>query len=157
MFTWKSLKGLGLWFVVGGFRCVFFIYCVAWFVACDRPVSGYNRPVRLELRFFSSFLFLSPARIKQCLSPSLDKNSTQTSRFPSPFSVLFLRAKLGERVQTLWFALTPPPLKWEKPKIPSKIAKRAARYNKFGSKAMAMDSVSFLSLRNSFEFFQYLF
>ena len=54
MFTWASLKGLGLWFVVGGFRCVFFIYCVAMFVACDRPVSGYNRQVCIE-----DFSFLS--------------------------------------------------------------------------------------------------
>ena len=33
------------------------------------------------------------------------------SRFPSPFSVLFLQAKLGEHI-ALWLALTPPPLKW---------------------------------------------
>ena len=48
MFTLTILKGLCLRFVVGGFRCVLFIYCVTRFVACDRPVSGYNRLVRLE-------------------------------------------------------------------------------------------------------------
>ena len=155
MFTWTILKGLCLWFVVGGFRCVFFIYCVARFVACDRPVSGYNRLVRLEDFLF--FLVLVTCKNK-AMSVSFPRQKFHsTSRFPSPFSILFLRAKLGERVQTLWFALTPPLLKWEKPKIPSKIAKRAARHNEFGSKSMAMDSVSFLSLRNSFEFLQYLF
>ena len=32
-------------------------------------------------RFFPSFLFLSLARIKQCLPPSLDKNSTNHDNF----------------------------------------------------------------------------
>ena len=54
----------------------------------------------------------------------------QTIHSPSRFSLLFLSsleqelAKLGEHV-TLWFALTPPSLKWltehKKPKIPSSI------------------------------------
>ena len=43
---------------------------------CDRPVSGNNRLVIMNLlrRFFWSFLFLSLARIKQRLPPSFEKN-----------------------------------------------------------------------------------
>ena len=55
-------------------------------------------------------------RGRSAICPSLDKNSS--SRLPSlflssleSFSVLSLRAKLGERV-ALWFSLTLPPLKW---------------------------------------------
>ena len=45
-----------------------------------------------------------------CLLAS--KKFHSPKRFPSTFSVTFLQAKLGERVQTLWFALTLPPRKW---------------------------------------------
>ena len=66
-----------------------------------------------------------------------------SSRFPSlflssleSFSVLFLRAKLGECV-ALWFALTPPPLKWlTEQKNPFEVCKRAAWYNEFGYKTV---------------------
>ena len=65
-----------------------------------------------------------------------------SSRFPSlflsslgSFSILFLRAKLGEWA-ALWFALTPPPLKWlTEQKNPLEVCKHAARYNEFGYKS----------------------
>ena len=153
MFTWTSLKSLGLWFVVGGFRCVFFIYCVARFVACDLPVSGYNRLACLE-----DFSVLSySCHLQECLPPSLDKNSTHHRDFLRRSQFCFCEPSWASVFKHCGFALTPPPLKWERPKIPPTFAKRAARYNEFGSKAMAMDSVSFLSLGNSLEFFQYLF
>ena len=81
-----------------------------------RTVSGNNRLVFLR-SFLWSFSFLSLARIKQCLPPALDKNSTHHRDFllyswaVRSFSILFLRAKLGECV-ALWFALTPPPVRW---------------------------------------------
>ena len=55
-------------------------FCVSRSVACDRPVSGNNQIVFFG-RFFWSFLFLSLARIKQCLPPALDKNSTHHRDF----------------------------------------------------------------------------
>ena len=106
MFTWKTSKGHCLrWFVIGGFRSV-------WFVSVFQGSllvivlfrNNYNRLVCLE-GFFWSFLFVSLARIKQCLPPSLRQKFHSPSRFHSPFSVLFMRAK---RVQTFWFALTRP-------------------------------------------------
>ena len=65
-----------------------------------------------------------------------------SSRFPSlflssleSFSVLFLQAKRGKCV-ALWFALTPPPLKWlTEQKNPLEVCKHAARYNEFGYKS----------------------
>ena len=87
------------------------------FIACDRLVSGNNQLVRVQ-RFFWSFLGMSTplAGIKQWQA---QKNSTQLSDFlPYSWAVwslsqfsLFLQAKLGEHV-ALWFALTPPTLKW---------------------------------------------
>ena len=51
------------------------------------------------------------------------------------FSVLFLQAKLGECF-ALWFALTPPSLKWlTEQKNPFEVCKLAARYNEFGYKS----------------------
>ena len=93
--------------------------------------------------FLWSFLFLSLARIKQCLPPAFNKNSTYHRDF---FAVLdhfcghsqscFLRAKLGECV-ALWVALTRPPLKWlTEQKNPLEVCKHAARYNEFGYKRL---------------------
>ena len=64
--------------MIGGFKSVSFVTVIR-FVACDLPLWGNHRLVFLE-DFFSSFLFLSLARIKQCLPPFLDKNST--NEFP---------------------------------------------------------------------------
>ena len=79
----------------------FVCFCVSRFAACDRPVPG-NYRLSFLRRFFWSFLFLSLARIKQCLPPALDKKSTHHCNFVllflshlESFSVLFLLAKLG--------------------------------------------------------------
>ena len=49
---------------------------------CDRPVSGNNRLVKFALQIFIVFgSFLSLARIKKCLPPSLDKKSTHHRDF----------------------------------------------------------------------------
>ena len=111
MFTWTSSKGHDLWFVIGGFRSV-------WFVSVFQGlllVIVLFRAIMVSLfpKFFWAVLFLlSLARIKQCLPPYLDKTSTHHRDFLRHlFSVLFLYTKLGKRVQTLWFALTSPPLK----------------------------------------------
>ena len=111
--------------------CLFLCFKAACFWS---PCSGQWSTSFLR-RFFWSFLFLSLARIKQCLPPALDKKSTHPPLFLSileSFSVLFLRAKLGECV-ALWFALTPPPLKWlTEQKNLFEVCKRARRYNEFG-------------------------
>ena len=65
---------------------------------------------------FSSKIFLILLFLILCLPPALHKNSTHHRDFAilsslESFSVLSLRSKLGERV-ALWFALTPPTLKW---------------------------------------------
>ena len=113
------------WCILIHFGC----FCVARF---DRPVSGNNRSV-----FFTDFSDLSYSYLMSASCPRQKFHSL--SRFPSLFLsslescwVLFLRAKLGERV-ALWFALTPPPVKWlTEQKNPLEVCKRAARYNKFG-------------------------
>ena len=126
-------------------------FCVSRFAACDRPVSYcFGQWSTSFLRSFKwSFLSLSLARIKQCLPPALDKNSTHHGHFLRyswavlSHSFLFLRAKLGECV-ALWFALTPPPLKWlTRQKNPFKVCKRAARYNEFGYNSQRWESRPF--------------
>ena len=123
MFTLTSLKGHGLWFVIGGFRSVWFIYCVAWLVivVCGALVG------------FLIFLNLVTCENK-AMSAFLRQKFHSPSRFPSPFSVLFLRA-----CSNIGICINPAPTQMidgiGKPKIPSKFAKRAAYYNEFGSKA----------------------
>ena len=110
MFTWTSSKGHDLWFVIGGFRSVLFVSVFQGLLLVIVPFRA--TVVSLLGKFFWAVLFLSLARIKQCLPPSLDKNSTHHRDFLCHwFSVLFLCTKLGKRVQTLWFALTSPSLK----------------------------------------------
>ena len=123
MFTLTSLKGHGLWFVIGGFRSIWFIYCVAWLVivVCGALVG------------FLIFLNLVTCENK-AMSAFLRQKFHSPSRFPSPFSVLFLRA-----CSNIGICINPAPTQMidgiGKPKIPSKFAKRAACYNEFGSKA----------------------
>ena len=87
---------------------------------------------------FSSKIFLILLFLILCLPPALDKIPLiiAISLFLSSlesFSVLSLRSKLGERV-ALWFALTPPTLKWQmtEQKNPFEVCKSAGRYNEFG-------------------------
>ena len=92
----------------------------------------------LLCRFFSSFLFLSLARIKRSLPPSLDKKSPNY-RHSLPYSWAVslgsFSAKLGEHVVIcINPAFTKMIDRTEKPKIPSKSALRAARYNEFRCK-----------------------
>ena len=90
-----------------------FLLRVSRFVACDRPVSGNNRLVKFASQIFMIFLILVTCKNKATPASFL----RQTIHSPSRFSLLFLSsleqelAKLGEHV-TLWFALTPPSLKW---------------------------------------------
>ena len=58
----------------------FVCFCVSRFAACDRPVPG-NYRLSFLRRFFWSFLFLSLARIKQCLPPALYKKFTHYRDF----------------------------------------------------------------------------
>ena len=110
MFTWTSSKDHDLWFVIGGFRSVWFVSVFQGLLIVIVPFRAIV--VSLLRKFFWAVLFLSLARIKQCLPPSLDKNSTHHCDSPRHwFSILFLYTKLGKRVQTVLFALTSPPLK----------------------------------------------
>ena len=121
------------WCISIHFVCV----CFSRFVACDRPLLGNNRLV--FFKDFSDVLFLQVSCKNKAMSASYPlQNVHSSSRFPSlflssleSFSVLFLRAKLGES----WYALTPPPLKWlTEQKNPFEICKHAVRYNEFGHK-----------------------
>ena len=133
-FAWTSSKDHGLWLVIWWISIRFVCFCVSRFVACDRPVSGNNRTDCFEDVSWS-FLFLSLARIKQ--STSYPRQFPLTiaisfAIFEYSIVILSLRAKLGE------CAITSPHSNdrrnIEKPKIPSKFAKRAVQYNEFGRK-----------------------
>ena len=76
----------------------------------------------------------------EAMSASCPQQKLHSSwRFPSlflsslgSFTILFLQTKLGECV-ALWFALTPPPIKWlTEQNNPFEVFKHAARYNEFG-------------------------
>ena len=102
----------------------------------DRPVSGNSRPVLLK--DFSDLSYSCLLQEKQCLPPALDESTHHcnflrySSAVWSRSQFCFFGAKLGECV-ALWFALTPPPLKWlTEQKNPLEVCKRAARYNEFG-------------------------
>ena len=98
------------WYISIHFVC----FCFSTFVACDRPLSGNNQLV--FFKDFSDVLFFQVSCKNKTMSASCPlQNVHSSSWFPSlflssleSFSVLFLWAKLAE----LWFALTPPPLKW---------------------------------------------
>ena len=125
--------------MIGEFRSVFVCFVFQGSLLCDRPISGINRLVKFALQiFFWSFLFLSLARIKRSLPPSLDKKSPNY-RHSLPYSWAVslgsFSAKLGEHVVIcINPAFTKMIDRTEKPKIPSKSALRAARYNEFRCK-----------------------
>ena len=99
-----------------------------------------------RLFFFLFLLFMIFLILVFCKNKAMSASFPQqkfhsSTRFRSlflsslgSFSILFLRAKLGECV-ALWFALTPPQLKWlTEQKNPFVVCKHAARYNEFGYK-----------------------
>ena len=113
IFTYTSSKGHGLWFVIVGFRTLFvhFIFQVS--LLCDRPVSGNYRLVKFALHIFTIFLILVTCENKATSASFLRQKIHSPSWFPSLFlsSLTSFSAKLDVYV-TLWFALTPPSLKW---------------------------------------------
>ena len=84
---------------------------------------------------FSLKIFLITLILVSCPQQNVHSSSRSPSLFLSSlesFSVLLLQAKLGGCF-ALWFALTPPPLKWlTEHKNPFEVCKLAARYNEFG-------------------------
>ena len=130
-------KHVYLWLVPFDPLC--FFLC-SWFAACDRPVSGNDRLVFFEAFYDLSYLVSckNKAISASCPQQKFHSSSRFSSLFLSSlgsFSILFLRAKLGECVG-LWFALTPPSLTWlTEQKNPLKVCKHAARYNEFGYKS----------------------
>ena len=64
--------------VIGAFGSTLFVFCVARFVACDRPVSGHNRLVFFEDfsdHSYSCFLPLTKSRLIIVISfPSLEQS-----------------------------------------------------------------------------------
>ena len=109
-FTRTSSKGHGLWFVIIRFRTIWFVSVFRGsllLIALFRAIIDY-----FARKSFLIFLILVSCK-NEAMSASFPRQKFHSPlRFSSPFSVLFLRAKLGERVQTLWLILTPPPLKW---------------------------------------------
>ena len=135
LFACSSSKGHGLWFVIGVFRSVLFVSCFkvrCFVIVLFRPIIDWLSLLR---RFSWSFLFLSLARIKQRLPPSFDKTSTHHR---DSFAILkqsrvILSQAGGARYNVICInpAFTKMIDGTEKPKIPSKFAIRAARYNEF--------------------------
>ena len=92
-------------------------------------------------RFLWSFLFLSLAKIKQCLPPAFNKNSCHHRDF-----LRYSWEVLGHSqfcfcgpswANALHCDLHPPPLKWlTEQKNPFEVCKHAARYNEFGCKLL---------------------
>ena len=113
LFACTSSKGHGFWFVIGGSRSVLLVSCFK--VPCFVIVlsSGNNRLVKFASQIFMIFLILVTCKNKATCASFLRQKIHSPSRFPSLFlsSLESFSAKLGEHV-TLWFALTPPSLKW---------------------------------------------
>ena len=107
-FTCTNSKGPGLCFVIAGFWSVLLISCFK--VRCLWAIIIINN--NLLCRLFWSFLFLSLARIKQCLPPSFGKNPLF---IPISFPILkqsrVILSKVGW-AHYIVIALTPPSLKW---------------------------------------------
>ena len=112
---------------------------------CARSRWSYGKIGDCEQsKLFMIFLILVSCKNKVMSASYLQQKFMSSSRFLSlflrsfgSFSILFLRAKLGECV-VLWFASwTPPPLKWlTEQKNPFEVCKHAARYNEFGCKLL---------------------
>ena len=105
---------------------------------CDRPVSGNNGLVKFASQIFPIFHILSLARIKQRLPPSLDKKSTHhCDFFCYSWQSRVILSQAG-RARNIVISINPAFTKMidgtEKPKIPSKFAMWAARYNEFRCK-----------------------
>ena len=112
MFTCKSSKSHGLWFVIGRFRSVLFLWCFkvrCFVIILFRAIIDLLSLLR---RFFWSFLFLSLARIKQRLPPSFDKKSTHHRDFLRYSWAVQSHSQPSWASITMWFAITPPSLKW---------------------------------------------
>ena len=78
-------------------------FCISRFVACDSPGSGNNGLVCFEEFSDLSYSWLLVTCKNKAMSTSFPWQKLHSpSRLPSPFSVLVLPAKLGERVQTSW-------------------------------------------------------
>ena len=129
--------------VIGVFRSTWFVSVFQGLlivIALFRTVSGND-----WLVLFAAFYDLSYSCLLQesnvCLLPStkIPLIIAISFAFLEQFRVILNfvfagQAGLGECV-ALWFALTPPPLKWlTEQKNPFEICKHAARYNKFGHK-----------------------
>ena len=115
MFTCWISEGRSLWFVIVRFRS--FSLCYVWrFVACDRSVSGNNRPLVLNVCFVDFYDLSYSCHLQaSAVPPFFDKNSLTIIKSFAVLEqsrvILRISPKLGEHV-TLWFALTPPKLKW---------------------------------------------
>ena len=129
-----------LWFVIGESRSVLFVSCFkvrCFVIVLFRAIIDY-RLVNFASQIFIVFLVLVTCKNKAMSASFLRQKIYSPLQFPSLFlsSLESFSAKLGEHV-TLWFALTPPSLKWlteqkTQNTVPSlKFAKRAARYNEF--------------------------
>ena len=97
------------WFISIRFVCFVFEDLLL----CDCPVSGNNRRVKFALQIFLIFLIFVTCNNKATSACLFRQKIHSPLWFPflflsslGPFSV-----ELGEQV-TLWFALTPPSLKW---------------------------------------------
>ena len=119
---------------------------------CDRPVLGNNRLVKFASQIILIFLILVTCKSKATSASYLRHKIYSPSRFPSLFlnSLESFSAKLGARYIVICInpAFTKMIDRTEKPKIPSKFAKRAARYNEFRCNSFCLQYDDWIILKN---------
>ena len=112
VFTCMSSKSPSLWFLIAGFQSVLFTLCFkfhCFVIVLFRAIIDYLIASQISL----IFLILVTCKNKATSASFLWQKIHSLSQFPLPFlsSLESFSAKLGEHI-TLWFALTPPSLKW---------------------------------------------
>ena len=141
MFTCTSSKGHGLWLVIGG------SWSVCLFVSCFKVrclvivlFRAIMDQLSLRRRFLWSFSFLSLARIKHRLPPSFDKNPLTIAISFAILEQFWGILSQAGRARYIVICVNPVFTKMidgtEEPKIPSKFAKSAVRYNEFRCKSL---------------------
>ena len=105
------MSSKGLWFVIGGFWSILFVSVIVLFQAI---IDSFGSKT-----FFIFLMNVYPTCMNKAMSGSFPRQKFHSPlRFPllllsslESFAVLFFLVKQG-KFTVLWFALTPPPLKW---------------------------------------------
>ena len=115
-------------------------FCVLRFLACDCPVSGYSRLVCFDDFSDLSYSCHLQEEINFCLLSSTKIPLTAIA-ISSTIIIFLFGGQAGIAHSNTVICINPSLTQLidgtEKPKIPWRFAKRAARYNDFGSKFLA--------------------